>query len=270
MRLAVLAGNKLLPLLFIQEAKKNKEVEEIIAIGFRKETSSLIEKLADKTYWLKVGELSKLVKILKKEKIKDCVMVGQISPFRIFKSRKSWDSIMQNIAESTDWRPHSIFYAIINFLEREGFYFLDSTIFIKNYLAEEGLMNNVDVDKNLKEDIRFGVKIASRFTELDIGQTIVVKNKAVVAVEAIEGTDNTIKRAYKIAGKDLVVIKFAKKEQDLRFDVPVVGVLTLKVLERKAKALVLEKDKVIILEKERFLKEAEKYNIAIIGEERYN
>jgi len=268
MRLAVLAGNRFLPLEFIKRAKEKENVE-IIAIAFKRETNPLIKRLADKTYWIEVTDLEGLMNILKKEKVKDCVMVGQITPRRIFKKEKE-EGFIKELMKDIDWRPHSIFRRIIELLEEEGFHFLDSTVFMQDCLAEEGMMNNVELEKETEEDIQLGVKIASYFSELDVGQTIVVKKRAVVACEALEGTDNTIRRAYRLAGSNLVVVKFAKRDQDLRFDVPVVGVKTIRVLRRRVKSLVLEKKKVIILEKNKFLREAEKGGIAVIGRERIN
>jgi len=268
MRLAVLAGNRLFPLEFIKRAKAKENIE-IVAIAFRGETNPLVERLADKTYWIEAADLEGLISILKKEKVKDCVMVGQITPRRIFR-KGNWEEFIKKLTKDIDWRPHSIFGRIVEFLEREGFRFLDSTVFMQDCLAEEGMMNNVKLEKETEEDIQFGVKIASYFSELDIGQTIVVKKKAVVACEALEGTDNTIRRAYRLAGGNLVVVKFAKKDQDLRFDVPVVGLKTISVLKKRVKALVLEKKKVIILKKNKFLKETEKRGIAVIGKERMN
>ncbi|MCD6583816.1 MAG: UDP-2,3-diacylglucosamine diphosphatase LpxI [Candidatus Omnitrophica bacterium] len=268
MKIGLLAGNRDLPLLFASQAKKNNL--KIVGICFKGETNPEIVRLVDRSYWVDVGRLEEVIDILRKEDIKECVMVGQISPWRIFK-RSKWDNSILEVVEETDFRPHSIFSKIISLLEREGFKFLDSTSYLKDSLAHKGVMNKIELDRELLAQIEWGLKIVSRYVELDVGQTLVIKNKAVVAIEALEGTDRTITRAYKIAGRDCLVFKFSKREQDLRFDVPVVGIGTLRLLRKiKAKALILEEERVIILDKKKFLNLADKWGISIIGERKVN
>ncbi len=270
MKLGVLAGNRSFPLFFIKNAKEYDRNLEIVAICFRGETNPSIKRFADKVYWINVGELKNLLEILKKEDIKHCVMAGQINPLRIFKKRR-WDSTISNLVKDIDWRPHSVFGKIIEFLEAQGVKFLNSTIYVKHLLADEGIMNGVSLSEDIKRDIEFGMDIIFRYVELDVGQTLVVKNKAVVSLEGLEGTDNTIKRAYKICRGNFVVFKFAKKDQDLRFDVPVVGLSTLSILKKTgAKALVLESGKVLILDKDKFLNDAYRAKIAVVGKRRVN
>ncbi|RKY31439.1 MAG: LpxI family protein [Candidatus Omnitrophota bacterium] len=268
MKIGLLAGNRNLPLLFASQAKKNDL--EIVGICFKGETNPEIVKLVDKSYWVDVGRLEEVVDIFKKENIKDCVMVGQISPWRIFRRRR-WDDSILEVVKEADFRPHSIFSKIIYALEKEGFRFLDSTYYLKDSLAHRGVMNKIEPGREVFSQIEWGLKIVSKYVELDVGQTLVVKNKAVVAIEALEGTDSTIRRAYKIAGKGCLVFKFSKKDQDLRFDVPVVGIDTLHLLRRiRAKALILEEGRVIILDKKKFLNLADRWEISIIGERKVN
>ena len=263
-KLILIAGNRDLPLVFCRSAKKNKNLK-IIGICFRGETNSEIEKFLDKAYWIEVGKLGELIRILKEEDIKDCVMLGQISPRRIF-NRKKWDRFILDLVKESDFKPHSIFTKIISSLEKEGFRFFDSTLYMAEHLADRGLMNKIVLDNKTEIDVKFGLELISRYVELDVGQTVIVKSRAALALEALEGTDNTIRRAGKIAGKGCVVLKFSKKDQDLRFDVPVVGFSTLKLLKKiKAKALVLEEKRVIMIDKEKFLSRADDWQIAIIG-----
>ncbi|MBN2483536.1 MAG: UDP-2,3-diacylglucosamine diphosphatase LpxI [Candidatus Omnitrophica bacterium] len=267
MKLALIAGNRNLPLAFLQCALRDPELE-IIPICFKGETSPRIKKYASKIYWIEVGQLATLIEILEKENISQCVMVGQISPYRIFKQQR-WDTLMRTLAKRTDYRPHSIFTTFIGYLEGKGINFLDSTLYMNDLLIGEGQLNAVSISPETSADIDFGIHQVSRYVELDVGQTIVVKNKAVLALEALEGTDNTIKRGYRIGKRNCVVLKFSKKDQDLRFDVPVVGLSTLRLLKKiKASALVLEASRVLILEKERFLKAAEQVQIAVVGTKR--
>ena len=257
------------PLIFCQSAKAKDRNLEVVAICFQKETNPLIRKYADKVFWLKVGQLQRLVDIIKKEDLKKAVMVGQINPQRIF-NRKDWDDKMRKLAEDIeDFRPHTVFGRIINTLEILGVDFLDSTIYMKDFLATEGVMNRLKVNSKLWEDVDFGTELLSKFVELDVGQCIVVKEKTALALEGLEGTDRTIIRAYRLVGKGCVALKFSKRKQDLRFDVPVVGIKTLNVLKRiGAAALVLETDKVIILDKDKFLSQAKNFGIPIIGKTR--
>ena len=266
MKLGIIAGNRLLPIILSKTIKQKSTQIELIAFCFHPETSKLIRKYADKCYWFSVGELARLRDTIKSEGLTECIMAGQITPLRIF-NRRNWDSeLIRLVDETKDMRPHTIFVSIIRYLERHGVRFLDSTMYLTQNLASSGCMNNLVYSDCVKEDISFGTKIISRFVDLDIGQTAVIKNKSVVSLEALEGTDNTIKRGFRLAGNSCVVVKFSKTNQDLRFDVPVIGMHTLKLLVRiKASALVLESGKVLILEKEKFLQLASRYKIPIIG-----
>jgi hypothetical protein len=266
MKIGIIAGNRLLPVILSKAIKEKYPDSELVAICFYKETSSLIKHYADKTYWLSIGDLSGIKTIVKKEGLRDCIMAGQISPVRIF-NRKHWDKELTELVDKTkDMRPHSIFSAIIQYLEGFGLNFIDSTLYLKENLSTEGIMNGLTLSEDAEEDIDFGIKMASHFVDLDIGQTIVVKNRSVVALEALEGTDSTIKRGSRLAGKGCIVLKFSKLNQDLRFDVPVVGISTLKLLKSmKASALVLETGKALILDKKRFLEDSRKYLIPVIG-----
>ena len=268
-KLGIIAGNRLLPLLLAQNIKKHNPQCDIVAVCFKGETSSLINNYATRTYWINVGSLGELRQVIKKENLKQWIMAGQISPWRIFR-QSGWDQELKDlVAGVEDFRPHNIFVEIINCLQKQGVVFLDSTVYLKDYLAADGLMNDPRLSEGTRKDIEFGVKIISRFVELDVGQTIVVKQRSALALEALEGTDRTIRRGAQLAGSGCTILKFSRKNQDLRFDVPVVGLVTLKLLKRiKAAALVLERKRVIILEKEKFLSLASRWSIPVIGKDK--
>lgn len=268
-KLGIIAGNRLLPIILAQRIKQNEKGYEIVALCFKGETSRDIYKYADKVYWLEVGQLKNLSRILTSEGISQCIMAGQINPLRIF-NRKGWDEELISLVESIpDFRPHTIFGKIIDYLENRGIIFLDSTAFLDKDLVKEGVMNGLNLTIAAGRDVDFGLDMVSRFVELDVGQTIVIKNGSVVALESLEGTDRTIKRARTLAGYGCTILKFCKSNQDLRFDVPVVGISTLRLLRRiKASSLVLEKNKVIILEKEKFLSLAREWGIPVLGKEK--
>ncbi|MBN3039742.1 MAG: UDP-2,3-diacylglucosamine diphosphatase LpxI [Candidatus Omnitrophica bacterium] len=266
MRIGIIAGNRSLPMLLAKRIREKSPHSNIIVFAFRSETDPAIAKYADKVNWLDACKLQDLSEALEKEEICDCIMIGQINPLRIFQKNK-WDQQLKKIAfEAGDFRPHSIFSSIISFLELKGLKFLDSTSFLSDDLAEGGVMNGINISQGLQKDIDFGKRMIRRYVDLDIGQTIVVKGASVVALESLEGTDQTIKRAYRLAGRGCTVLKFCKKNQDLRFDVAVVGISTLNLLKSiKASCLVLEKKKVIILDKEKFLSLSKKWGIAVIA-----
>ncbi len=268
-RLGIVAGNRLLPLILAQRIKEKNKDCEIIAFCFKGQTSKHINKYVDKCYWFPVGSLSALRKSIKDEGLSQCVMAGQINPIYIFK-KEYWDCELTSlINESKDFRPHNIFNQIIFYFERVGVEFIDSTLYLKDDLAHFGVMNNLSLPQSVMKDLDFGLGAISKFVELDVGQTVAVKSRAVVALESLEGTDRTIKRAYKLAGSGCIILKFCKVNQDLRFDVPVVGISTLKLLKRtKAAALVLEANKVIILKKQEFLSLAKKWKIPVVGREK--
>ncbi|MCM8819510.1 MAG: UDP-2,3-diacylglucosamine diphosphatase LpxI [Candidatus Omnitrophica bacterium] len=264
-KIAIIAGNRLFPIIFAENLRQKVRNIEIIGICFKGETSKKILRYIDKAYWISVGQLAKLKEILKKEQISQCVMAGQIRPFKIFK-KNLMDEELLKLINDVDFRPHQIFGRIIKYLENEGVNFLNSTLYLEEYLATEGIMNDINLDEDVKKDIDFGMDIVRNYVKLDVGQVVVVKMRSVVALETIEGTDRTLLRSYKLAGGGCVVLKFSKPDQDLRFDIPIVGVSTLKILNKiKAAALVLEVGKVLILEKEKFLQLANKYKIPIVG-----
>ena len=265
-RLGIIAGNRLLPLILAQRIKEKNKDCQVIAFCFRGQTSKQISKYVDRCHWFSVGSLSELRRSIKEEGLGQCTMAGQINPLYIFR-KEYWDKELTSlINDSEDFRPHNIFDKIISYFEKVGVEFIDSTLYLKDDLAWAGVMNNLPLTKGVTKDIDFGLDAISKFVELDLGQTVGVKTKAVVALESLEGTDRTIKRAYKLAGKGCVILKFSKANQDLRFDVPVVGISTLKLLKRiRAAALVLEEAKVIILEKQEFLSLAEEWKIPVVG-----
>jgi len=266
-KLGLIAGNRTFPLLFSSSAKSKNSQLEIVAVAVKGETDKRLAKFVDKIFWVDIGKLREVLNIFLEEKVDKIVLAGQISPYRIFKDRSNWDELMNKIFKSiSDFRPHSIFSEIIKEFESQGLSFINSTTFLEEHLAKEGLNNNLRIEDSLQEDIASAVELARKIVDLDIGQTVVFKDKAIVAVEALEGTDNTIKRAYKICGPNFLVVKLAKKNQDLRFDVPVIGLNTIKLLKKlKAKALVIEKGKTLILNRDKVLFLSEEANIPILG-----
>lgn len=266
-KIGLIAGNRHFPLLFSRQAKLKDPDLEIIAVAIKGETEKSLAKYVDKIFWIHIGKLNELTGIFSKEEIKTVVMAGQISPFRIFKDKSNWDDTMRHIiGVISDFRPHSIFTEIIREVEKHNLRFISSITYLEEYLAKEGLNNDIVINDFLRREIKYSVELARKIVDLDIGQTIIFKDKAIVAVEALEGTDNTIKRAHRICGDNFIAVKLAKKNQDLRFDVPVIGLNTIKLLVKlKAKALILEKAKTLILDKQKVINLSDRAQIPIVG-----
>ncbi len=273
MKLGLLAGNRNFPLLCARQITYNHPEIELVVFAIKGETNPLIKKFCPKTIWVSAFGLQTIIDEFKKNQIDKAVMAGQISPIRIFKDKNKWDARLKKVVSGIeDFRPHSVFRAIIEEMAGEGIHFENSVAYLQDYLAKRGLNNSFAVQaESVKKDIELGVNIAEDLVNFDIGQTIVVKDKAIVAVEALEGTDRTMKRGFSLCGRGFTVVKFSRKNQDLRFDVPVVGLKTISVLGKlRAKALVLEAGRVLILDKEKFLKLADKFQISVFGYSRDN
>ncbi|MBN1385323.1 MAG: UDP-2,3-diacylglucosamine diphosphatase LpxI [Elusimicrobia bacterium] len=260
--LGLIAGNGNFPLIFIKEAKKTGE--QVVAIALHDETDKTIEKLADKTYWINVGQLSKLISILKKEKIQKCVMAGQVKHRKLFSVKPDLKAIAL-LAKLKSKTADSILSAICDELKREGIDFIPSNTYLKNFIPKKGILTKKKPDKNQIKDIEFGFYIAKENTRLDIGQTVCVRDKSIIAVEAMEGTDECIKRAGKITDS-FTVVKVARPKQDMRFDIPVIGIKTMETLKvAGVSVLAVEAGKTLILELDSVVKSADENNISIIA-----
>ncbi len=264
-KIGLIAGNRKFPLLFAKEARKKNY--SIVAVAIKGDTSRQLKKLVDKIYWLGLGEYSRLFKIFKDEGITKVVMAGQISPRRLFSKEVNKDPELSNLLSSIkDKRADTIFGKIADKLKEHGLELLDSTIFITDYLPRKGVLTKRSPDQKILEDIDFGLHLAKAVGELDIGQTVAVKSKAIVAVEALEGTDNLIRRSGKISRGGITIVKVSKPKQDMRFDVPVVGLNTIKNLIRAgAQCLAIEADKTLFIDKEKSLSLADKKGIVIVA-----
>ena len=216
---------------------------------------------------ISVGKLGEIIGTLKKNHIKEAVMAGKVPKSLIFKSKVIPDlravKLLFSLKDKSD---DSILLAIAKELEKDGIKLLNTTDFSSSLMTPEGILTDERLSENEWKDIAFGWKIAKEIGRLDIGQTVVVKDQAVMAVEAIEGTDEAILRGGKLAGEGAVVIKVAKPKQDMRFDVPVVGMNTLKsMIEVNARVLAIEAGKSILLQRKKIIKEADEAGISVVG-----
>jgi len=264
-RIGLIAGNGQFPILFAKSALSYGK--EIVAIAVREETDPELKNYVHKIIWIGLGELKEFFHILKEERLKEVVMAGQIRPSHIFNKNISMDENLKKFLKKVrDKRADSLLGEIARMLRRMGIRLLDSTTFLKDHLVSRGHLSNIKPTEAQWQDIRFGRSIARRIAGLDIGQTVVVKDRAILAIEAIEGTDEAIKRAGVLAGDGAVVIKVSKPHQDMRFDIPFVGPKTLDSLVCASCAvLAMEAGKTLFLEKQQCLKVAEENNICLVG-----
>jgi len=264
-KIGLIAGNRKFPIVFAAEAKKNNY--SVVAIAIKGETDSRLSNLVDNIYWLGLDEFSKVFKVFQKEEITEVVMAGQISPYKLFRPQVRDNPEISTLLNSLrDKRADTIFGAIANILGEQGIRILDSTFLLGAFLPKRGVLTQRQPNSYNWSDINFGLNIAKGIANLDIGQTAAVKDKAVVAIEALEGTDNLIKRAGRIAHSGVIIIKVSKPQQDMRFDVPLVGLNTIKNLIRARSAgLAIEAEKTLFIEQEAALKLADRKGLFVVA-----
>ncbi|MEE8349285.1 MAG: UDP-2,3-diacylglucosamine diphosphatase LpxI [Acidobacteriota bacterium] len=277
-RLGLIAGNGRFPFLVLEEALKRSMTITVAAI--REESSPEIENFASQpqvsVHWIGLGQLSKLIQIFKGAGVQKAIMAGQVKHTQIF-SRKGGDSsgrrlilpdlkMMKVFLSLPQRNTQALICGVLEELAREGIEFIDSTVLLGSLMPESGVLTNRKPNREESKDIQYGRRIAREIARLDLGQTIVIKDRAVVAVEAMEGTDETIRRASGLVGGGrLTVIKVSRPDQDMRFDVPVVGLDTLLVLkECSVSALAVDAEKTLILDREEFVRQADRQKMTIV------
>jgi DUF1009 family protein len=259
----LIAGNGDFPFLVLEGARSRGIEMAVIAI--REEASPALERSAKRFHWISLGELSRGIDLLHQEGVKHAVMAGQVKHNKIFSSiRPDWRLAKLLFAlpsKNTD----SLIGAVARVLQDEGIELVDSTKFLGALLPSAGVLTSRAPDADESADIEYGRSIARQIAALDLGQTVVVRDRACVAIEAMEGTDETIERAARITGKQrLVVVKVSKGAQDMRFDVPVVGMKTIEVMHRaNATALAVDAGRTLLFDREALIRAADEAGIAI-------
>ncbi|HHT9111209.1 MAG TPA: LpxI family protein [Candidatus Brocadiaceae bacterium] len=269
-KLGLIAGNGRFPLLFAKGARDNKV--PLIAVGIEGETSPEIEQYVEKLYWVGVAQIGKLIKIFKNEQITKAVMAGGLTKTNMFSSFRNL-RFLPDLRTINLWYrhvkrrdDHSLLEAVANELLKDGIELQNSTLYVPQLLAQKGVLTKKQPSEKEMEDIHFGWPIAKEIARFGIGQCMAVKEKVVLAVEALEGTDEAIRRGGILGKEDIVVIKVSKHNFDPRFDIPTVGLETIKTLkEASASVLALESGKTLILDVEETIKAADLAGIAIIG-----
>jgi UDP-2,3-diacylglucosamine hydrolase len=259
----LIAGNGRFPFLVL-EAARNQGIEMAV-IALREEASPELESIATRLHWVSLGELTRALDLMHREGVTRAVMAGQVKHTKIFSAiRPDW-KLAKLIFSLPRKNTDSLIGAVARVLEDEGIQLVDSTMFLKPLLPDPGVLTRRAPDSRESADIAYGREIARLVAGLDLGQTVVVGDRACVAVEAMEGTDETIERAARLAtGKPLVVVKVAKPRQDMRFDVPVVGLRTVEIMSRShATALAIEACRTLLFDRQRLIEAADQAGIAI-------
>jgi DUF1009 family protein len=263
--LGLIAGNRSLPLEFARQARA-AGVKRIVAVAFENETEPALAPLVDEIVWLKVGQLSKMISAFTVRGIRQCVMVGQIAPKNLFDFRPDlramglWFRLPEKNA-------HTIFGAIAEELKKDGVELVDATPWLKPLMPAVGFHLGPPLSDAQRGDVEFGFRIAKEVSRLEIGQTVVVKNGAVLAVEGFEGTDACLARGGGLAGKDegAVAVKVAKSNHDMRFDIPCVGASTIEICAAaKISVLALEAGRTLLLERKACEALAQKNRLALV------
>jgi UDP-2,3-diacylglucosamine hydrolase len=245
----IIAGSHSLPLLFAKQARI-MGVKRLIAVAFENETDPALSSLVDEIVWMKVGQLSKLIAALTKQQVRQCVMLGQIAPKNLFDIRPDLRA-MGLLLRLREKNAQTIFGAIADELKKEGVELIEAKPWLQPLMPGLGFRIGAVPSEQQQADIDFGFRIAKEISRLEIGQLVVVKNGAVLAVEGFEGTDKCLARGGELAGKEggAIAVKVAKEAHDMRFDVPCVGPRTMETCAAaRISVLALEAGKTLLLE----------------------
>jgi DUF1009 family protein len=259
----LIAGNGRFPFLVLEAARS--QGIEMAVIALREEASPDLQTVAKRLHWVSLGELSRTLELLHQERVTRAVMAGQVKHTKIFSAiRPDW-KLAKLIFSLPRKNTDSLIGAVARVLEDEGIQLVDSTTFLKPLLPDAGVLTRRAPDARESADIAYGREIVRHIAGLDLGQTVVISDRACVAVEAMEGTDETIERAARLAaGKPLVVVKAAKPRQDMRFDVPVVGLRTVEVMKRSnATALAIDACRTLLFDRAQLIAAADEAAIAV-------
>ena len=265
MRYGLIAGNGRFPLLALESARRLGHDVTVLAI--EEEASPEVASRAPRCHWISLGQLGKLIEILKQDGITEVVMAGQVKHAKIFSSiRPDWrlaKLLLSLPSKNTD----GLIGGVIRILEEEGIHLRDSTALLKPLLADLGAMTKRKPDREENAAIEYGIRVANALAGFDVGQSVAICERACVAVEAMEGTDAMLRRAAtQVNGRKLALVKVARRREHLLFDVPVVGLSTIPIMrETGTTVLAVEAGRTLMLDKEEMLAAADEADIAITG-----
>jgi DUF1009 family protein len=259
----LIAGNGRFPFLVLEGARS--QGIEMVVIALKEEASPELEKLAKRLHWVSLGELSKTIDLMHQEGVKQAVMAGQVKHNKIFSAiRPDW-KLAKLLFSLPRKNTDSLIGAVARVLEEEDIKLVDSTMFLKPLVPDAGVLTRRAPSEHEADDMAYGLGLARQIASMDIGQTVVISDRACVAVEAMEGTDETIARAARITGgKSLVVVKVSKPGQDMRFDVPVIGLPTIEQMrDAGATALAVDAGRTLLFDRAKLIEAADGAGIAI-------
>lgn len=264
--IGVISGNGSYPGIFVAAAREKSPGVTLVAAAFRGETKEALTGKVDHVDWFRVGQLGAVIKFFKKKGVRECVMVGQIAPRNLFdlwpdlRTLKVLNSVKERNAET-------LFGAIAAELEKDGISLMPATTFLEDLLPAEGQVCGPKLSERDWEDVRFGYRLVKETSRMDIGQSIVVRHGTVLAVEAFEGTDECIKRGGMLGkGKDVTLVKVSKPNQDMRFDVPVIGPQTVEnCREAGVRVIAVEAGKTLILDWDELVADCEKAKVSVVA-----
>ena len=262
--LGIIAGNGVYPRLLADGARK-AGVKKIVAAAFTGETDPTLEHHVELVEWMRVGQLGRLLKFFRSQDIHHAIMAGQIAPKNLFDLRPDLKALML-LGKLKERNAESIFAAIADELAKVEVDLLPATTFLEDSLARPGLIAGPKLSPRQEHDVELGWDIAKEIARLDIGQTIVIKNGTIVAVEALEGTNEAIKRGGTLAREGAVMVKVSKPNQDMRFDVPVIGVETVRIAaESGVRVIAVEAGKTLLLERDAVIALASGSNMSVVA-----
>ncbi len=261
--LGLIAGNGQFPILVAREARRQGRT--VAALGIEGETDPSLAQEVSVFHWMKLGQIKRAIEMLKEAGADEAVMAGQVKHVSIFDLRHLDTLAIKLMATLPNKKTDTLLGAVADAFGKEGIRFQSSVAYLADHLAPEGPLTPARPTRDQQRDVAFGFRTAKAIAGLDLGQTVCVKDQAVLAIEAIEGTDACIRRAGTFA-PGFTVAKVAKPRQDLRFDVPVVGIKTLEALQSaKAGVLAVEAKKTLFFDKDEFLKGAREMGLVVMG-----
>ena len=262
--LGIIAGNGVYPRLLADGARR-AGVEKIVATAFTNETDPVLERHVNVLEWMRVGQLGRFLKFFRTQGIQHAIMAGQIAPKNLFDLRPDLKALML-LGKLKQRNAESIFGAIADELAKIDVDLLPATTFLEDSLARPGLIAGPKLSPREEHDVELGWNVAKEIARLDIGQTIVIKNGTIVAVEALEGTNEAIKRGGTLAHEGAVMVKVSKPNQDMRFDVPVIGVETVRIAaESGVRVIAVEAGKTLLLERDAIIALANGSNMSVVA-----
>jgi DUF1009 family protein len=262
--LGLIAGSGVYPKLLAESARASG-VTKIVATAFTDETDPELAKVVDEIEWMRVGQLSRLIGFLRSAGVNEAIMAGQIAPKNLFDLRPDWKALLL-LARLKRRNAETIFGAIADELEYNGITLLPAFTFLDDFLAAAGTIAGSRLTRREEADVVYGFEIARETSRLDIGQTVIVKDGTVLAVEAFEGTNEAIKRGGALGRKGAVMVKVAKPNQDMRFDVPVIGLETARVaVAANVRVIAVESGRTLLLERDELHAFATEENLSLVA-----